>query len=161
MTRQEAGIEGPEPTKVELAIEHQEEIFKDTFPGTLGVRIIEVGDGRAVGVLDVGPRVRHPGGYAHGGALAGFGDTCAAWATFPALGKGEIFTTIEFKANFISGVTDGRLRGEAAAIHKGGRTMVIEVRITTDDDERRLVAFMLVTQAILKTKETSVDTSRY
>jgi hypothetical protein len=30
--------------------------------------------------------------------------------------------------------------------------MVIEVRITTDDDEQRLVAVMIVTQAILKTK---------
>jgi 1,4-dihydroxy-2-naphthoyl-CoA hydrolase len=161
MTRQDAGIEGPEPTKVELALEHQEEIFKDTFPGTLGVRIVEVEKGKAVGLLEVGPNVRHPGGYAHGGALAGFGDTCAAWATFPALAQGEIFTTIEVKANFISGVTDGRLRGEAVQIHKGGRTMVIEVRIYTDDDERRLVAVMLVTQAILRTKETSVDTSRY
>lgn len=161
MTRKDAGIEGPLPKKVELAIEHQEEIFKDSFPGTLGVRIVEVGEGRATGLLDIGPHVRHPGGYAHGGALAGFGDTVAAWATFPLLAKGEIFTTIEFKANFISGVTDGRLRGEAVSIHKGGRTIVIEVRIFTDDDEHRLVAVMLVTQAILKTKETHIETSRY
>jgi hypothetical protein len=30
--------------------------------------------------------------------------------------------------------------------------MVIEVRITTTDDEQHLVAVMIVTQAILKTK---------
>src|SRR5919202_932409 len=119
MTPRDAGIEGPEPTKVELALEHQDEIFKDTFPGTLGVRIIEVGKGSAVGVLDVGPTVRHPGGYAHGGALAGFGDTCAAWATFPALKKGQIFSTIEFKANFLAAVPDGRLRADARAVHQG------------------------------------------
>jgi 1,4-dihydroxy-2-naphthoyl-CoA hydrolase len=151
MTREDfGGIEGPLASKVDDALEHQATIFKDSFPGNLGVHVIEAAAGRAVGLLDVGPKVRHPGGFAHGGAIAGFGDTVAAWATFPALQAGEIFTTIEFKTNFISAVTDGRLRAEATTIHKGGRTMVVEVRITTDDDERRLVAMMIVTQAILK-----------
>ena len=65
---------------------------------------------------------------------ARFGDTTAAWATFSALGEGEAFTTIEFKANFIAGVTQGRLRAEAWTVHQGRRTMVLEVRITTDDE---------------------------
>jgi len=146
------GLEGPFEPRLEEALKHQEKIFKNTFPGTLGVRIVEAAPGRAVGVLDVGSNVRHPGGFAHGGAIAGFGDTVAAWATFPSLGAGEIFTTIEFKTNFISAVTDGRLRAEAKSIHQGGRTMVIEVRITVDDDDQRLVAVMIVTQAILKAK---------
>jgi 1,4-dihydroxy-2-naphthoyl-CoA hydrolase len=153
VTREDfGGIEGPLASRVDEALEHQDTIFKDSFPGNLGVRVIEAEAGRAVGLLDVGTKVKHPGGFAHGGAIAGFGDTVAAWATFPALGAGEIFTTIEFKTNFVTAVTEGRLRAEATAIHKGGRTMVIEVRITTDEDEQRLVAVMIVTQAILKTK---------
>lgn len=132
------------------ALAAQETIFRDTFPGSLGVRILEAEPGRAVGVLEVGPTVLHPGGYAHGGALAGFGDTVAAWATFPALSAGENFTTIEFKANFVSGVREGRLRAEASAVHRGRRTMVLEVRISTDDAARRLVAIMIVTQAIIR-----------
>ena len=131
MTGKEAGVEGPHPTNLEEAIAKQAIIFKDTFPGMLGVHVLEAGPGRAVATLEVGPSVRHPGGYAHGGALAGFGDTTAAWATFPALGEGEAFTTIEFKANFITGVTSGRLRAEAKAVHQGRRTMVLEVRIAT------------------------------
>jgi uncharacterized protein (TIGR00369 family) len=117
----------------------------------LGVRIVEAGPGSCVATLEVGSSVKHPGGYAHGGALAGFGDTAAAWATFPTLDEGELFTTIEFKANFITGVTGGRLRAEAKSVHRGRRTMVIEVHVTTDDDERRPVAMMIVTQAILQT----------
>jgi uncharacterized protein (TIGR00369 family) len=149
VTGREAGIEGPHPSNVADAIAKQDVVFRDTFPGMLGVRVVEAGPGHAVATLDVGPSVRHPGGYAHGGALAGFGDTTAAWATFPALEPGEVFTTIEFKANFITGVTEGRLRAEASSVHKGRRTMVLEVKITTDDDERRPVAMMIVTQAIL------------
>lgn len=150
MTRQDAGLEGPLAERMAEAIANQEAIFKDTFPGALGVRILEAGPGRAVATLEVGPAVRHPGGYAHGGALAGFGDTTAAWATFPTLADDESFTTIEFKANFITGVPSGRLRAEATALHRGGRTMVLEVKITTDDDQRRPVCVMIVTQAILR-----------
>lgn len=152
MTREDAGLEGPVQSRVDEALAKQDEIFADSFPGAIGVRITRAEPGYATGVVEVDGRVRHPGGYAHGGALAGFGDSVAAWATFPALGPDEIFTTIEFKANFLSAVTDGRLLGEAKQVHKGGRTMVLEVRITTDDDAGRLVCVMLVTQAILRSK---------
>lgn len=157
MTRRDAGIEGPLPGDPGDAIAQQDVIFKDTFPGSLGVRIMEAAPGRAVGVLEIAPQVMHPGGYAHGGALAGFGDTVAAWATFPALAPGEVFTTIEFKANFLAGVRSGRLVAEADAVHRGRRTMVLEVKIRTDDEERRLVAAMLVTQAILEGKAGAVE----
>lgn len=143
------GLEGPFGGSIEEAVANQSAIFKGTFPGALGVRIDEARAGYASGTLEVGPAVVHPGGFAHGGALAGFGDTIAAWATFPALAPGEIFTTIEFKANFISGVRDGSLYAEAKAIHAGGRTHVIEVKITTVEDDPRLIAIMTVTQAIL------------
>lgn len=148
MTERDSGVE-PRAATLAEAIENQEAFFADSFPGMLGVHIVEAAPGRCVATLDVGSSVKHPGGYAHGGALAGFGDTAAAWATFPTLADGELFTTIEFKANFITGVTGGRLRAEATEVHRGRRTMVIEVRITTDDDERQLVAMMIVTQAIL------------
>ncbi len=49
------------------------------------------------------------------------------------------------------GSTAGTLRAEATSVHRGRRTMVLEVHVTTDDDERRPVAMMIVTQAILKT----------
>lgn len=149
MTDQTSGIE-PRAARVAEAIANQDAFFANSFPGMLGVRIVEAGPGHCVATLEVGSSVLHPGGYAHGGALAGFGDTAAAWATFPTLDDGEIFTTIEFKSNFITGVTGGRLRAEAKSVHRGGRTMVLEVHVTTDDEDRRLVAMMIVTQAILK-----------
>jgi uncharacterized protein (TIGR00369 family) len=148
VTDQAAGIE-PRAARVAEAIANQAAFFANSFPGMLGVRIVDAGPGHCVATLEVGNTVKHPGGYAHGGAIAGFGDTAAAWATFPTLDDGEIFTTIEFKSNFMTGVTGGRLRAEAKAVHRGRRTMVIEVNIATDDDERRPVAMMIVTQAIL------------
>lgn len=152
MTAEDAGFSGPVPPSLDEAVRDQHLFFKDTFPGVIGVQILEAGPGKAVGTMEVGPSVRHPGGYAHGGALAGFGDTVAAWATFPLLGPGEIFTTIEFKTNFITGITDGTVRAEALAVHKGSRTIILEVRITTTDAPQKLVAIMIVTQAVLTTR---------
>jgi 1,4-dihydroxy-2-naphthoyl-CoA hydrolase len=160
MTREDAGLEGPTADRFSEALAKQEEIFRDSFPGMLGVRVLEVSDGYAKAAIEVDHRVKHPGGSAHGGALAGFGDTCAAWATFPSLADGEIFTTIEFKANFIAGVSEGTLIGEARAIHRGRRTMLIEVKISTAEAEPRLVCVMLVTQAILQPRSPE-EPSRY
>jgi 1,4-dihydroxy-2-naphthoyl-CoA hydrolase len=149
MSDQNEGVE-PRAARIADAIANQDAFFLNSFPGMLGVRIVEAESGRSVATLDVGSSVLHPGGYAHGGALAGFGDTAAAWATFPSLAEDEMFTTIEFKANFISAVSTGRLRAEATSVHRGRRTMVLEVRIVTDDEGRKPVAVMIVTQAILK-----------
>ncbi|HEX9774216.1 MAG TPA: PaaI family thioesterase [Actinomycetota bacterium] len=148
MTRADAGFEGPIPDRLREAIDRQDEIFRDTFPGALGVRILDVTDTSARGSLNVDHRVLHPGGSAHGGALAGFGDTVAAWATFPHLPDGGTFTTIEFKANFIAAARDGTLLADATIVHKGSRTLVIDVRITSEADGR-LVCAMIVTQALL------------
>lgn len=146
MTRVDAGFEGPTADTGAEAIANQDQIFADTFPGMLGVRMLTAGIDGATATVEVGPSVRHPGGYAHGGAIAGFGDTIAAWATFPHLAPGESFTTIEFKANFITGVANGVIHGRATVAHRGRRTMVVEVRMTAGD---KLVALMTVTQAVL------------
>ena len=146
MTGEDAGLEGPVAGRMADAVANQDVIFKDTFPGMLGVTILSITGDRTTGELVVGPNVRHPGGYAHGGAIAGFGDTLAAWATMARLSDGEGFTTIEFKSNFVSGVADGILTGEATVAHRGRRTIVVEVRISAG---AKLVAIMIVTQAVL------------
>lgn len=146
MTRDDAGLEGPVGGRMADAVANQAVIFKDTFPGMLGVEILSVDRDVTTGRMAVGPNVRHPGGYAHGGAIAGFGDTLAAWATMARLNDGEAFTTIEFKSNFVAGVPDGTLTGVATIAHRGRRTIVVEVRISAGD---RLIAIMIVTQAVL------------
>ncbi len=151
MTWRDAGMEGPVEGFVETAVAKQKEIFHNTFVESIGAHIETASAGHAVATAEVGAHFLHPGGFAHGGAIAALGDTCAAWATFPALSENETHTTIEFKANFLRSVQSGTLRAEANAIHKGRRTMVIDVRIT--DDRERLVAAMIVTQAIVPLNE--------
>ncbi len=152
MTWRDAEIEGPIAGRAQEAIARQEAIFRNTFVESLGVRIEEARPGFAVATAVAGPKFLHPGDYGHGGAIAGLGDTAAAWATFPALDDDHTHTTIEFKCNFLRAVVPGmRLRAEANALHAGRRTMVLDVRIT--DGDGKLVAAMSVTQAIVALSE--------
>src|SRR6266566_6428660 len=57
-------------------------------------------------------------------------------------------TTIESKTNFIGAATVGsRVVGETTPVHRGGRTMVWQTRVTTI--EGKLVAIVMQTQLLL------------
>lgn len=131
------------------AIAAQETIFAGTIVGGLGIRITSSAAGAATGEMPVGKHVMHPGGFVHGGAIATFGDSVAAWATMPALPEGWNFSTIQFQTNFMRAVNQGTLFGSATEVHRGSRTQVLDVRITLDAPDGPLVATMTITQALL------------
>jgi len=117
-----------------------------SFPGDLGVELVEIGDGRVRGRLAVDRRHLHPGGYVHGGVWVAFADTVAAWGTMRHLPAGHDFTTVELKTNVFSAARAGdQLEGEGELLHAGGRTQVWEVRIRKDE---RLAANFVCTQMV-------------
>ena len=118
-----------------------------SFPGDLGVELVEMGNGRARGRLEADRRHLHPGGYVHGGVWVAFADTVAAWGTMRHLAPGTDFTTVELKANVFSAARDGdTLDAEGELLHAGRRTHVWEVRIRNGD---RLGANFVCTQLII------------
>jgi 1,4-dihydroxy-2-naphthoyl-CoA hydrolase len=120
-----------------------------TFPGDLGITLVEITDERCVGRMPVDRRHLHPGGYVHGGVWAGFADTVAAWGTMRLLDPGASFTTVELKVNVFGAGTDGDvLTGIAEPLHVGRRTQVWEVRVHRERDDR-LMANFVCTQMIL------------
>ena len=133
----------------EVALSRQKEFFEGTIVGGLGIEITSSAPGEATGRLPVGRHVMHPGGFVHGGAIATFGDSVAAWATMPVLKAGWSFSTIQFQTNFMRAVQSGTLYGHAREVHRGSRTQVLDVRITLDADDGPIVASMTVTQALL------------
>ena len=78
--------------------------LKGSFPGDLGIELLELDDDSVTGRLLVDRRHLHPGGYVHGGVWVAFADTVAAWGTMRNLPSGDNFTTAELKVNvFASG----------------------------------------------------------
>jgi len=121
-------------------IEYLRKIMTGELPASgmvqlLGLKLVEVGEGRAV--FTVQPDERHYNGLgiAHGGLAATLLDSalgCAINAMMPA---GKIFTTLEMKINYVRPITGerGELRCEANMIHAGGRVATAEGRITDED----------------------------
>lgn len=121
--------------------------LKGSFPGDLGIELVELEDDRVVGRLLVDRRHLHPGGYVHGGVWVAFADTVAAWGTMRNLPPGDNFTTAELKVNvFASGVVGDELLATGAPLHRGRRTQVWEVRVTKAE---RLAANFICTQMVL------------
>ena len=132
--------------------EASREALAGTFPGGLGIELLEIGDRLVRGRMAVDRRHLHPGGYVHGGAWVAFADTVAAWGTMRHLPAGTGFTTVELKTNvFASGQPGDELIGIGEPLHLGARTQVWEVRIYkgSSDGGGRLAANFVCTQMVL------------
>ena len=118
-----------------------------SFPGDLGIEVVEVGTGGARGRLAADLRHLHPGGYVHGGVWASLADTVAAWATIANLDGGFDFSTAEMKMNVFGTARAGDvLHAEATPLHVGRRTHVWEVRVAVGE---RLAALFVCTQVLV------------
>jgi 1,4-dihydroxy-2-naphthoyl-CoA hydrolase len=121
--------------------------FAGTFPGELGIEVLESGPERARGRLVIERRHLHPGGYVHAGVWVSLADTVAAWATFPNLEPGYGFSTAELKTNLFGLAREGDvMEAEALPLHVGRRTQVWEVRVEVGG---RLGALYVCTQIVV------------
>ena len=118
-----------------------------TFPGDLGIELIEISDERVRGRMRVDRRHLHPAGYVHGGAWVAFADTVAAWGTLRHLPEGRGFTTVELKINVLASAGEGdELTATGEPLHIGARTHVWQVQVFRGE---RLGANFVCTQIVL------------
>jgi uncharacterized protein (TIGR00369 family) len=128
------------------------EVLPGTFPGDLGIELLEIGERTVRGRMRVDRRHLHPGGYVHGGCWVALADTVAAWGTMRHLPPDRGFTTAELKINVLGAGRPGdELLGIGELLHAGARTQVWEVRVyrTQDGDGSRPVANFVCTQMVL------------
>ena len=101
---------------------------------TIGFRLVEVEEGRAVFEGAWGEHLLNPAGGLHGGWHGIVLDSamgCAVHSTLPA---GTGYTTLEYKVNITRAVTaaSGRLRIEGRVVHRGRSTATAEGRVVDD-----------------------------
>jgi 1,4-dihydroxy-2-naphthoyl-CoA hydrolase len=131
----------------DITPELSRQVLSGTFPGDLGIELVEIDERRVVGRMAVDRRHLHPGGYVHGGAWTAFADTVAAWGTMRNLQPGLDFTTVELKVNVFAAGRDGDvLDAIGEPLHVGRRTQVWEVRVRNGE---RLAANFVCTQIVL------------
>jgi len=114
-------------------LEFMRGILEGRFPpapiaAALKFELVEVAHGRAVfeGTPEFG--FYNPIGSVHGGYAATLLDSCMGCAVHTALPAGQVYTTLEFKINYVRAMTDqtGRVRAEGRVIHPGKRAATAE-----------------------------------
>lgn len=115
------GLSGLEAMRALIAGKHP----PPSIALTLGFRLAEVDDGRAVFVGNPSDRVLNPLGIVHGGWALTLIDSCTGCAAHTTLPAGVGYTTVETKVNFVRAIQQdtGELRAEGVVVGRG-RTII-------------------------------------
>jgi uncharacterized protein (TIGR00369 family) len=105
---------------------------------TLGFTMTDISPGRAVMELDADERLANPMGTLHGGVLCDIADAAMGMAYASELGRGESFTTLELKINFLKPVWRAHLRAEGKVVKRGRTVGMAECDVF--DEKGSLVA---------------------
>ena len=105
---------------------------------TIGARIAEVEEGRAVVELDVHAGHRHEGGVVQGAIITQIADAAMGMSLMTRQDDGMANTTIELKINFLRPVVDGRLRAIGRVVEMRKALLFSEADVV--DEQGRLVA---------------------
>jgi uncharacterized protein (TIGR00369 family) len=120
---------------------------------TLGFHLVEAEPGRAV--FAGTPEFRHynPIGTVHGGFAATLLDSALACAIATTMKKGDVWTTLELKLNYVRAMTTetGVVRAEGRVIHRGRSVATSEGDIK--DAAGRLYAHATTTCMIFAAKD--------
>jgi uncharacterized protein (TIGR00369 family) len=118
-------------------IEYLRGFLDGTFPPTpivqtMGMRFVEVEEGRAVFEGEPAEYHYNPSGVVHGGLAATLLDSAMGCAVHSMLPVGVGYTTIEIKVNYLRALTieTSTVRAEGHVIKVGGRVAIAEGRIT-------------------------------
>ena len=141
-----AGLSGLETMRRLIA----GEFSAPSIAGTLGFRLVEVEEGRAVFEGEPSERVLNPLGIVHGGWALTLIDSCTGCAAHTTLPAGVGYTTVETKANFVRAITPqtGLVRAEGRVVSAGRTIITAEGKIT--DAKGRLLAHGTSTLIVLR-----------
>jgi uncharacterized protein (TIGR00369 family) len=113
-------------------------VLKANVALTLGWTATAVAPGKATMEMDVDERLANPMGTLHGGILCDLADAAMGIAYASELERGETFTTLELKINFMKPVWKARLRAEGKVVKRGRTVGLVECDVF--DEKGSLVA---------------------
>jgi uncharacterized protein (TIGR00369 family) len=120
------GVVTPDQLKSHDGLTFLQSIIDGTIPNppmseVLDFHLAEAAKGRAVFIGTPQARFYNPIGSVHGGFAATLLDSALGCAIFSTLEKGDAWTTLELKVNFVRALTKdtGPVRAEGRVIHRG------------------------------------------
>ncbi|MED4226966.1 PaaI family thioesterase [Neobacillus cucumis] len=121
-----------------------------TILDALGIVIVEVSTEKVVATMPVHDATRQPFGQLHGGASVVLAETVASVGSWNLLDmEKEYAVGLEINANHIRGKSEGTVKATGFPIHKGKTTMVWDIKIT-DEQNDKLICIARCTMAVIK-----------
>lgn len=124
---------------------------RSPFYQLLGMKVLEIRDGKCRIEMPFRKKLTHPYGIIHGGAIASLADSAVAMALISLVKPSDRITTIEFKINFFAPISEGKLTAKAKIIYKGFKTAVGDVEVI--NDKGGLVGKVIATYNIQSTQK--------
>jgi uncharacterized protein (TIGR00369 family) len=118
----------------------QGELTPPPIARLLGFTLKSIEPGHAVFEMDVDERHHNPMGTLHGGIYCDLADAAMGYAYGATLEKGEAFTTVELKINFLRAVRKATLTAEATVVKAGSTLGYVECDVK--DQTGRLIALI-------------------
>ena len=125
---------------------HAGEVSLAPIVELLGIRPVELGEGRAVVEMDVDSRLHNAMGILHGGVLLDLADVAIGVALATVAEEGETFSTVQSSVSYLRPVREGRLLAEARVAQRGRTIGHLECGVR--DAEGRGVARVVSTLSI-------------
>jgi acyl-CoA thioesterase len=92
------------------------------FEDLIGIKLDQVGEGKALLSCQARVKLAQGGGVVHGGVLTTLADTAVAMAIKSLLPAGTVFATTELQMRFLAPVRSGLIRASAEVSGPQGRT---------------------------------------
>lgn len=126
------------------------EIPGPPIASTLGMTVLEVGEGRVVFGLEPAEFHFNPIGSVHGGVFATLLDSACGCAVHTTLPAGTRYTSLDLSVKFLRGLdlASGPVRCEGEVVHAGRTTALAQARLT--DGAGRLCAHATSTCLIIR-----------
>lgn len=129
--------------------------FADTvnFVGHTGIELTEISPDRAAGRIVITPNHHQPYGLIHGGVHCTLAETLASTgAAYWAVEQGMAGAVgLSNKTDFIKGISEGVIIGEATPIHRGRTHQIWQVFNTREADGRLLAQSQVRLQNVTST----------
>ncbi len=104
----------------------------------LGIELVGMENGECTMKLEAGEQHSNPMGTLHGGVIGDVADAAMGMAYFSTLDRGESFTTLELKINFLRPFWTGTLLAHGRVIDRGRTVGLTECDVV--DTTGRLIA---------------------
>jgi len=126
------------------------DICRGTFLSFLGIEFLDYGDDFIEARMPIDDKLQ-PMGLLHGGASLALAETIASGGSYLLIDPEKYDVVgLQVSSNHLSPVSEGYIFARAEIIHKGKKTHVWDINITSDNG--KLISVSRVTMMVIKKK---------